>query len=529
LQAALRFFAGTLFSRMTGVIRDITMAACFGVTPAVAAFMVAYRLANLFRRILGEGALQSAFIPLFEEARLQDGAKAAALFRDLTGALMLTALLLIALSQGVLLVLIRWGGFASDFLPVLRYTALLLPALLFICLAALYSSVHQCLHSFLVPGLSPALGNLVWTLAALLLAGTAPDLAMPWLCLGVAMAYAAQWLLTLITLRKRLTVAPKERQFHSVFTEQVRRLARPLLLGIFGVGAMQLNNALDALFARLADPRGPAYLWYAIRLQQLPLALFGIAIAGALLPPLARARKGGDRPKFAELLHYAISSSNALLLPATFALLGLGFVSLQLLFGRGDFKPEDVVATTRCLWAYAPAIVPSALVMIFAAALYADSNFRITTRASLISVAVNILLNGFFVFALHLSAISIALATSLSSLVNFLLLLRALGPEIPFAYSLLAQSGKTALCSLLACLATLATGYYLCNDPTLLILLDRPMLLPSLHFKEQLLMFASEGFAFLATLLITAHGFKDERLLSWIYFWKPQSALSIKS
>ena len=146
-----------------------------------------------------------------------------------------------------------------------------------------------------------------------------------------------------------------------------------------GVGAAQINSACDAIFARLADNSGPAYLWYAIRLQQLPLALFGIAISGALLPPLTRAmKKGYFRGEL--LFNVAIDRSMLLILPITGVLFIFGERCVDLLYGYGGFDIQSIQGTTFCLWGYTLGLVPMTLVLILAPVFYAKGNYRAPTQ-----------------------------------------------------------------------------------------------------------------------------------------------------
>ncbi|MCB1118061.1 MAG: hypothetical protein KDK50_05740, partial [Chlamydiia bacterium] len=199
-----------------------------------------------------------------------------------------------------------------------------------------------------------------------------------------------------------------------------RAMIMPFALGILGVGASQINSALDALFARSACLEGPAYLWYAIRMQQLPLILFGMAWSTALLPALSKASESEQLP----LLHHAINRCALFLIPVTFALLPCASAGVNLLFGHGDFTPDAVQKTTQCLWAYGVGLFPAALVMMLSARFYSKKDFRTPSMAALICVGANIGLNALLVYGFQLGAASVALATSATQFINAYLLLR---------------------------------------------------------------------------------------------------------
>lgn len=418
-------------SRLTGMGRDVAMAFCFGSAPEIAAFMVAYRLANLFRRLLGEGNVQAGFVPQFESFKTESRQRAIRFYRDLSFSLGFVLIGAIAVLEGVLWGLHRWTA-SSGWREILELAMWMGPGLFFICLSALNSSLLQCEKKYFLPAASPAAFNFVWILAALFAAPLPREEAVRWLAVAVTGAFAAQWAATAFQARKQL--GPKEGK-RTLFSEDWKRFLKPLSLGIVGIGAVQINSALDAIFARIADPEGPAFLWYAIRIEQLPLALFGIALSGALLPPLARAIKSGDSERYRHLLQSALRQSAALMLVCTFGIFCLGGVGINLLYGRGDFSSSDVQATLECLWAYGVGLVPSVFVLLLAAGFYAQKDYRWPTIASLSSVGLHIVLNALFVFGAGLGAVSIALSTSISALLNAALLAKGLkggGFDLPF-------------------------------------------------------------------------------------------------
>ncbi len=443
LRAAKNFFMGTLFSRVMGMLRDVSMAFCFGSAPEIAGFMVAYRLANLFRRLFGEGSLQSGFVPHFEKLRAQGDRQAALFYRDLFYSLLLVL-------TGTVLVgsLICWGLgwlFDSD-IPYM--TLAMMPGVAFLCFYALDSSVLQCRNRFFLPAVAPVLFNLVWILAALFLRGTALRTAMFSLSFCIMGAFFLQWMAVSWNVSGWLrSLLGRERRRPQVFSEAVRTLFKPMAFGLVGLGAAQINSALDAIFARLADPSGPAYLWYAIRIQQLPLALFGIALSGALLPALSRA--SGER--FSELLRSGLKKSAALMVPCAVGMWVLSHQGIDLLYGRGGFLDSDVVQTGLCLGGYAIGLIPMVYVLLLANGFYAQKEYEWPMRCSLIAVGANLLLNTLFVFGFGWGAESVAIATSLSAILNCALLSRRMS-DLHLIRGVL----RIGVCSLVAGVAVLA-------------------------------------------------------------------------
>lgn len=406
LKSARHFFAGTLLSRISGMLRDIAMAFSFGSSPEIAAFMVAYRLSYLFRRLIGEGNLQAGFVPQFEAARGRG--EETLFYRDITASFSVALLGLIIVLEGLF-----WGmkTWISDpaWQEIIELSMWMIPGLFFISLYALNAAVLQCQKKYFFPAVAPVAFNFVWIAAALAVPSAR------FLSVAIIIAFAAQWL---VTLDRKMPWRGAR-----LFQDNFRSLLKPMGLGVIGIGAVQINSALDALFARVADVAGPTFLWYAIRVEQLPLALFGIALSGALLPPLTRALQQGDTSRYHALLQSAFRSSTALMLPCTFGIFALGLPGLNLLFGHGHFESDAVYETLHCLWAYALGLLPSVWVLLLAAGFYAQKSYQAPTRASLLSVVINVGLNALFVFAFRWGAVSIALATSASALFNALYLI----------------------------------------------------------------------------------------------------------
>ncbi|MCB1107728.1 MAG: murein biosynthesis integral membrane protein MurJ [Chlamydiia bacterium] len=404
-----RFFSGIMLSRVSGLGRDLVMAYAFGDHPAVAAFIVAFRFANVLRRFFGEGPLQSAFIPQFEEMREKNREEAYLFFQKLT-----------LLIGGVVMALIgigEWGLFLWKGSEIAALTKWMLPSLLFISLYGLNVSFLQCHHRFFVSSMAPFLCNVMWIAGALTLRHQEGAAAMMGLAKWVLCGFVIQWGATAWQLRGSLSWRGWFQG--GVNHSGVKELAKAFSLGAIGVGATQINAFTDALFARYAHVSGPVYLWYANRFQQLALALFGIAAVNTLVPLLSRVIKRGEIERGKEIFTFGCRRVIMLMVPMTFAICILGFSAIDLIFGRGSFTPYAALQTARCLSAYALGLFPSTLVMYYAAVLYAKGNFRTATLFSVMTMGINLGLNSLFVFGLGLGAVSTALATSVGSWFNY--------------------------------------------------------------------------------------------------------------
>lgn len=523
LTSAKRFFSGTMLSRISGMLRDMAMAYAFGTQEAVAAFLVAFRLSHLLRRLFGEGALQSAFIPHFESIRSQDSQQAYRFFCSLSLWLSLGLILIILFSMGAVGSAWMFVGFSAGNAEIAFLSLLLMPSLLFICLFGLNASLLQCERNYFISGVAPVAFNVIWIIGVLSLRNESPSDAMPLLALWVIVACLCQWLMTVpqtIAILKKREVSLSSTLF-SQFS-LIKKFCKPLFLGIIGVAATQVNNALDAIFARYADQEGPAFLWYALRIQQLPLALFGIAIAGALLPPLTRALSNQDQEKYHSFLQFAFKRTIALMLPITVGLFVMGDTCVAFLYGRGDFDAHSIIGTSSCLWGYSLGLIPMALVLIIAPAFYAKKDTLTPALISLTAVLLNIALNALFIFTFHLGAVSVAIATSISAWVNLIFLLFFL-PERKeiFSRGVIREGLKMVAACFMASLTVMmvesGSGFIPFQ------IMQGGAIQFAQGFQELLMKLSLQGIVFCASLFIFGWLFRSEELLSFISYRRKYS------
>ena len=503
-RSAFHFLSGTLISRFTGLARDLSMAWVFGSDPALAAFFVAFRFSNLFRRLFGEGQMANGFIPHFESVRSTSKESGAFFIRDLFFSL--------AIFIGALVLSSEIGlGFwlssetSPDTAQIIRLMMLMMPGIIFICLFGLGSAILHCEGVFFLSGFAPVAFNLVWIGAVWFLRDIPPVQAMASLAAAIALAFFMQWTVTIPKMLKLFRQSLPLRDFFrpKLFSTELRRIITPIFLGSFGIGAVQINSALDALFARFASLEGPAYLWYAIRIEQFPLALLGIALSSALLPSLSRACEAGAWDNFRTQLAQALTRCFSLIFPATGILFVLGPFIVNLFFGHGDFSQTATHETLLCLWGYSLGLLPAAGVLLLAPAFYAQKEFKIPMRGSLYSVILHLAVNSFMIFVLKWGAFSIAIATSLSAFYNFTYLYKNLERKSGFAFAFFGNLKKMALCTFLAGICTFVVTGVFFNDPALSLLQGKePIFTRAL--PEQFMELAVGGACFLLVLFGTA-------------------------
>ena len=512
-----RFLAGTLLSRIFGAARDVVMAFCFASAPEVGSFMVAYRLSNLFRRLLGEGSLQSGFTPFYIAL---DEKKGAYFYRDLTVSLFAVLFGIVGLCQALLFL-------GSGFLPeswqeIITLTNCMLPGVIFICLSALNSALLQAKKSFFSSSIAPVLFNVIWILFCFLSYSLKIGDAMKLLSLGVCFAYFAQWVLTVVFAQKHLLLSSKECLSFRLFSDDVKKIIKPVLLGALGIGASQINSASDAIFSRLADLEGPAYLWYSIRFQQLPIGLFAVALSSAMLPMLSKAFADDDKHAYAELLHKSLRNALAFMLPFTFLLIFLGPMGMNVLYGHGAFSKYALQETSFCLWGYCLGLVPSTIVMLLVNGFYARKSFHLPMICSVMSIIVHIGINTLLVFGFHLGAVSIAISISVSSFFNCALLVYFFYKEYAvFVLQGLSSSFFKILAScLFASACTILSGCVLFSYQETFACFDERFLL------NQVKQLVSLGSVFILSLCLSCKLLKVSDFFDLFYYRKnPQKAL----
>ena len=384
--------AATLASRVLGFVRDMIVALVFGAGPITDAFFVAFRIPNILRRLLAEGALSTAIIPVFTEYA---SAHSREEFRRLLRAIFGAALLVLSLTALLGIVLAPWivrviaPGFAADpgqaQLAVLL-TRVMFPYLVLVGLAALAMGALNAENRFFAAALGPAVLNVGMIAGVLGLAGyTNPPILA--LAIGVLAGGLGQLLVQLPDLRDSgLHVAPSMELGHPALA----RVARLLLPAVFGLAAVQVMVFVNTLLASLLPPGAISFLYYADRVMEFPLGIFGIALASASLPAMSRQAAAGDTRALAGTLNFALRLAVYVCVPATVGLIVLRAPITRVLFERGRFTAADTAATTEALTGYAVGLVGFATARIAAQAFYAVRQPGIAVRLGMLSIAANI-------------------------------------------------------------------------------------------------------------------------------------------
>ena len=408
----------TMASRVLGFVRDMMIAAVLGAGPVADAFFVALKLPNLFRRLFGEGAFNAAFVPEFAGLHAAEGPATARRFAEEAFAVMTLWLGVLTIAGEIAMpwmMAVLAPGFAADppkFDLAVTLSRITFPYLILICLAALVSGVLNGIDRFTAASSSYVVFNIVSIAFLLWLTPYVPTAghSLAW---GVTVAGVVQLALLMAASRRagfglRLPV-PR-------LTPQMRVLLRRMAPGLLGAGVTQLNLAVDVIIASLLPAGTVSVLYYADRVQQLPLGVIGTAVGTALLPLLSRQVRAGEAQAALGTQNRALEYALFLTLPAAFALVVSAWPIIAVLFGRGAFDPADVTRSAQALAAYAIGLPAFVAVKVVAPGFFARGDTATPVKVGLAAVGLNLALN--LAFMIPLRHMGPPLATSLAAMFN---------------------------------------------------------------------------------------------------------------
>jgi putative peptidoglycan lipid II flippase len=408
----------TVLSRVGGFIRDSLTAVFLGAGPVADAFFVAQRLPNLFRSLFAEGAFSAAFVPLYTTEQERHGDEAAQVFAG--QALMLLLAMLVPFSVIVMMfmpqvMLVLAPGFEDNpqkFNLAVDFSTITFPYLALISVTALQTGVLNARGKFAPGAAAPIAFNIVLILALLAsqMFGWHVGYSLAW-AVTISGVVQCAWLAVSCWRARASLPLVKPR-----FGEASRKLFKRIGPGAVGAGAAQINLLISTILASTLPTGAVSYLFYADRLNQLPLGIVGIAVATTLLPLLSRHVEAGDDEKVRHYNSRAIEFCLLLGLPATIGLMVAAQPIIQTLFEHGAFRREDTLATVQALRAYALGIPGFLLVKVFAADFFARHDTKTPVQAALVSMGVNV----FFSVVLlgPLQHVGIALANSIAVTLN---------------------------------------------------------------------------------------------------------------
>jgi putative peptidoglycan lipid II flippase len=409
----------TLVSRLTGFIRDVVMAAVLGAGPMADAFFIAFRLPNHFRAIFAEGAFAAAFVPAYARTLEQAGLPAAKLFADqIAAALIAINLVLLAIAM----IFTPWvvsvlapGLDPTRFELAVALTRITFPYLALVSIETLFAGILNANNRFAAAAGAPIFLNLS-IVTTLLLTPFFADAghAAAW---GVL---AAGVLIVLVVGGDAETHGYGIRLRMPRLDEPTRRFLKALGPAIIGAGGVQLALFADTLIASYLPTGALSALYYADRINQLPIGVVGIAVGTVLLPEMSRRLAAGDEKGAASAQARGIQLALLLTIPCAAGAIVIPDLIMRALFARGAFSVSDAAAAGATLAAYSIGLLPFVLLRSFTAPFYARGDTATPVKAALLAVAVNILLKVLLMG--QFAQVGLALATSVGAWINLSLL-----------------------------------------------------------------------------------------------------------
>ena len=408
----------TLASRVLGMIRDIVTAGRFGTSWQWDAFIYAFMLPNFFRRLVGEGALSNAFIPVYSQTLHTQGKEAAFRFANVMSTVLCSVLVIFMLVVEAVLYYLYHADFLS---PRLHLTVDLLrvffPYLFFIALFALAMGILNCHQHFLTPALGPIILDLFWIAGIIWvvpLAGKIPEDQLRLLAIVLLISGIIQVAVDIPPLQQ---MGFRFRWIPNFADANLKKTFLLVLPSIMSFAVVQLNLMLDMVLGYFIGPGANSSLWYGTRVMQFPLGVFGIAMGTALLPTISAqvARKEIEASK--RTMSFALRGVALILLPCMVGLMVLGTPIIRMLFERGAFDAASTARTSAVLFFYSFGLLSYSGEKMIATGFFASQDMKTPVLLGIISLVINAILN--LLLMPFMKEAGLALATSIASIIEF--------------------------------------------------------------------------------------------------------------
>ena len=450
----------TFLSRVLGFIRDILIARYLGSTVIADAFFVAFRIPNFFRRVLAEGAYSAALIPVFSGVVLnpKDEREASDFVENTTSMLLFaTVVLTIIFFFGMpYIIQVLAPGFTDNkeaYELAVHFGKIIFPYIIFISLAAHFASINNVHERFAAGAFAPAILNISFILSLFFLTPFVTTA-------GHALSYGVLigGVLQFLYLYRAVLNFYRPRIILPVLNEKLKKFFKLFLPGVVGSGVIQLNIVIGTIIASFLPVGAISHIYYADRLNQLPLAIFGIALGIVLLPSLSKAIKQSDQETTNNIQNRSIEFSLLISLPSAIGLFILAEPIIQILFERGAFVAEDTLYTAKVLSYFALGLPAYIIIKVLVSCFFAREDTKTPLYISIVSVITNVVLSLLLIGSMR--EMGIAVATAISAWVNALLLylFLAIRNHMKFDDLLVRNSIKILLSSFL-----LFVGIYVLN------------------------------------------------------------------
>ncbi|MDI9332741.1 MAG: murein biosynthesis integral membrane protein MurJ [Cytophagales bacterium] len=427
----------TLASRVTGLIRDTLFAAAYGVSPLTDAFYVAFRIPNLFRRVLGEGAFSQAFVPVLSNCRAEEGDLGAKQLIDNVATLLVWLLVVLCVAGVVgapVLVWVMASGLqkaSSSFDAAVVMTRWMFPYIGFMSLVAMSGGILNTWRKFAIPAASPVLLNVALILAIVVGSplfkrlGIEPIYAQ---CVGVMLGGILQLAIQIPALR-RLGLLPRigasMAALRTAWTNPITRKIPTLMLpALLGVSVAHISLVINTQIASHLQPGSVSWINHADRLMEFPTAMLGVALGVVLMPRLAAARGSQNQLAYSNMLDWGLRLVVLLSVPCAVALFVFAKPLVAVLFHYGEFSVLDVQQTSRALGSYGLGVLGLVAIKVLASGYYAKYDMKTPMQIAIAVLVCTQVLNYFLVPVMQHAALTLSI--SIGALLNALWLLAGL-------------------------------------------------------------------------------------------------------
>ena len=424
---------GTLTSRIFGFLRDVVLAKMLGTGLRADAFFVALRIPNLFRDLVGEGATNSAVVPIFAEYKIHKSKEEFWHFANVVLALaliILSAITILGIIFAPIIVRIVVPGFMADpqkLEMTIKLTRLMFPYLIFIGLTAYSMGILYTFRSFLVPAFTPCLLN-ISIIAAALLASRGMEEPVFGIAVGVLVGGVLQLAFQIPPMGK---IGMRFNWPRSFRHEGAKRIGRLLIPRMLGSGVYQLTVLIDTFCASIASVVGSggiSAIYYANRIINFPMGLFSVAMASAALPALSGMASKNDTQSMRRTISFALENIFFIMCPTTVILIILSGPIIRVLFERGEFAAYSTHITSSALAFYSLGLFAFGSIKIMVAAFHALQDTKTPVKVAALCLAINAVLNFILMFPLKVGGI--ALASAIAGTVDFLILFTILNKRL---------------------------------------------------------------------------------------------------
>ncbi|MBQ1612990.1 MAG: murein biosynthesis integral membrane protein MurJ [Alphaproteobacteria bacterium] len=455
LKSITTFGGWTLVSRVTGFLRDVVLANYLGAGMVSDAFFVSFKLPNLFRSLFAEGAFSAAFVPIFSQKLVGEGKQQAVKFAAQAISVLALLVGLFVLVMEVVMpavVMVLAPGFADDAGKIELATFLsriTFPFLLLVSIVSFQSGILNSLGKFAAPASTPVILNLTMISSVFVLM---PIFSTPAyrIAIGIPVAGVLEvlWLRYFLK-RQGVEICPQKDVLNLLKTPEIKTLFKRIAPGVFGAGIYQINMMVDTILVSLVGTGAISWLYYANRLQQLPLGVVGAAIGVALLPILSKQVKSEDTIAAKRTQDKAIEYGALMSMPAAVALIVLALPTVNILFQHGKFGALQTLMTSKAVIAYAVGLPMYVMVKAMTPNFFARGDTKTPVKYSVVVLFANLIFS--VILMKPFGHVGIASATTLAAFVSLYQYVHGLKKRGFWSFSaeLKIRMVKIAFCSLL--------------------------------------------------------------------------------